>query len=66
MVEVVDDGAGGAELGGGAGLRGLADRVEALGGRLLLDSAPGIGTQLRAEIPVAPESVAKDPMAVVG
>jgi signal transduction histidine kinase len=66
MVEVVDDGAGGAELAGGSGLRGLADRVEALGGQLLLDSAPGTGTRLRAEIPVAPEFVAKDAIAAVG
>ena len=63
LVEVVDDGAGGAELAGGSGLRGLADRVEALGGQLLLDSEPGNGTRLRAEIPVAPESVADEPIA---
>ena len=66
MVEVKDDGAGGAELAGGSGLRGLSDRVEALGGQLLLDSAPGTGTRLRAEIPVAPESVANERMAAVG
>ena len=35
----------------GSGLRGLADRVEALGGRFVLDSPPGAGTTLRAEIP---------------
>jgi glucose-6-phosphate-specific signal transduction histidine kinase len=35
----------------GAGLRGLADRVEALGGRLTLESPAGGGTRLRAEIP---------------
>jgi PAS domain S-box-containing protein len=49
-VEVVDDGAGGAD-GEGGGLRGLADRVEALGGRLVLDSPAGAGTRLLAEIP---------------
>jgi PAS domain S-box-containing protein len=49
-VEVVDDGAGGAD-GEGGGLRGLADRVEALGGRLVLDSPTGAGTRLLAEIP---------------
>jgi PAS domain S-box-containing protein len=49
-VEVVDDGAGGAD-GEGGGLRGLADRVEALGGRLVLDSPAGAGTCLLAEIP---------------
>ena len=51
VVEVVDDGAGGADE-EGSGLRGLADRVEALGGRLSLDSPEGAGTRLRAEIPV--------------
>ncbi len=50
VVEVVDDGVGGADEAGG-GLRGLADRVEALGGRLTLDSPAGGGTRLRAEIP---------------
>jgi signal transduction histidine kinase len=50
-VEVVDDGVGGADE-QGSGLRGLADRVEALGGKLVLDSADGAGTRLRARIPV--------------
>jgi PAS domain S-box-containing protein len=50
-VEVADDGVGGADMGKGSGLRGLADRVEALGGRLTVDSPPGGGTRLRAEIP---------------
>ena len=50
-VEVVDDGVGGADEGGG-GLRGLADRVEALGGRLRLDTRVGAGTRLLAEIPI--------------
>jgi PAS domain S-box-containing protein len=49
-VTVIDDGVGGANE-QGAGLRGLADRVEALDGRLTLDSPPGGGTRLRAEIP---------------
>jgi PAS domain S-box-containing protein len=49
-VSVVDDGAGGADA-RGHGLRGLADRVEALGGRLTLDSPTGTGTRLRAQIP---------------
>jgi signal transduction histidine kinase len=52
-VEAVDDGIGGASAGGGSGLRGLADRVEALGGRLIVSSPPGRGTTLRAEIPCA-------------
>jgi signal transduction histidine kinase len=51
-VEVVDDGRGGADPTGGSGLRGLADRVEALGGRLEVESAPGAGTRLVAEIPL--------------
>jgi PAS domain S-box-containing protein len=52
VVEVADNGVGGADD-EGSGLRGLADRVEALGGRLSLDSPPGGGTRLLAEIPVA-------------
>jgi signal transduction histidine kinase len=53
MVEVVDDGIGGAAAGGGSGLRGLGDRVEALGGRLTVSSPPGCGATVRAEIPCA-------------
>jgi PAS domain S-box-containing protein len=53
-VSVADDGAGGADE-RGTGLRGLADRVETLGGRLTLDSPEGgDGTTLRAEIPHRP------------
>jgi signal transduction histidine kinase len=52
-VEVVDDGIGGADTERGSGLRGLADRVEALGGRLRVWSPRGGGTRLRAEIPCA-------------
>jgi signal transduction histidine kinase len=52
-IEVSDDGAGGADASRGSGLRGLADRVAALDGTLSLDSPPGGGTRLRAEIPVA-------------
>jgi signal transduction histidine kinase len=51
VLEVMDDGIGGAVPGGGSGLRGLADRVEALGGRLTVSSPPGRGTTLRVEIP---------------
>jgi signal transduction histidine kinase len=50
-VVVSDDGVGGAEPGPGSGLVGLADRVEALGGRLRVESPPGRGTRLTAEIP---------------
>jgi signal transduction histidine kinase len=53
MVEVVDDGVGGADTRGGSGLRGLADRVEALGGRLRVWSPVGGGTRVEAEIPCA-------------
>ena len=51
-VEVSDDGRGGADPGAGSGLRGLADRVEALGGALRIDSPPGAGTRLVAELPL--------------
>lgn len=53
-VEVIDDGIGGADATRGTGLRGLADRLSALDGTLSLDSAPGRGTRLHAEIPVEP------------
>jgi PAS domain S-box-containing protein len=52
LVEVADDGVGGADPAGGSGLRGLADRVAALDGRLEIASPPGEGTSIRAEIPV--------------
>jgi signal transduction histidine kinase len=52
VVEVADDGIGGADPGRGSGLRGLADRVSALDGNMHLDSPAGAGTRLRAEIPV--------------
>jgi signal transduction histidine kinase len=51
-VAVSDDGAGGAGFTGGTGLVGLKDRVEALGGRIFLDSRRGAGTSLRAELPL--------------
>jgi signal transduction histidine kinase len=51
-VEVADDGVGGADASRGSGLRGLADRVAALDGTLTLESPPGRGTRLRAEIPL--------------
>jgi len=51
-VEVADDGAGGADPAAGSGLRGLVDRVEALAGRLRLDSPPGRGTRLSVELPL--------------
>jgi signal transduction histidine kinase len=53
VVEVVDDGVGGADTERGSGLRGLADRVEALGGRLRVWTPVGRGTRVQAEIPCA-------------
>ncbi len=50
-VEVEDDGIGGADDHVGSGLRGLADRVAALDGNLRVDSPPGRGTRVTAEIP---------------
>jgi signal transduction histidine kinase len=51
VVEVVDDGLGGADTERGTGLRGLADRVEALGGRLRVWTPRGGGTRVKAELP---------------
>jgi len=53
VVEVRDDGIGGADATRGSGLRGLEDRVGALGGSIEVESPPGRGTVLRARIPVA-------------
>jgi signal transduction histidine kinase len=52
-IEVRDDGVGGAVMGGGSGLRGLADRVGAVGGRIDVRSEPGAGSVVHAEIPCA-------------
>jgi signal transduction histidine kinase len=54
-VEISDDGCGGADPARGSGLRGLADRVDALDGRLDLESPPGGGTVVRAEFRVGRE-----------
>src|SRR3954447_24456502 len=51
VVEIADDGAGGADPSRGSGLRGLVDRVDALDGRLTVVSPPGEGTFIRAELP---------------
>jgi signal transduction histidine kinase len=53
VIEVRDDGVGGADPGSGSGLRGIADRVAALDGRLHVESPVGGGTVVRAEIPVS-------------
>jgi signal transduction histidine kinase len=52
IVEVVDDGIGGADPERGSGLRGLIDRIEALDGALVVQSRPGHGTSISATIPV--------------
>jgi signal transduction histidine kinase/uncharacterized protein YhfF len=64
--EVADDGAGGACESAGSGLPGLRDRLEALGGRLELDSAPGAGTRLRASIPLVPWRDEREPFIELG
>lgn len=53
VVEVADDGVGGASMNGGSGLRGLSDRVESHGGRLVIESVPGQGTRVTGEMPCA-------------
>ncbi|HEX6867498.1 MAG TPA: histidine kinase [Candidatus Limnocylindrales bacterium] len=56
-ISVADDGVGAAEPGAGTGLRGLADRVAAAGGRLTVSSPPGGGTMVEAELPsIAPDA----------
>jgi signal transduction histidine kinase len=50
---IEDDGIGGADVAGGSGLMGLKDRIEALGGQLLIHSVDGAGTTLTAEMPLA-------------
>jgi len=52
LVEVSDDGVGGADPSRGSGLQGLADRVGALGGRLVISGARDGGTVVRARIPL--------------
>src|SRR5215208_1267164 len=61
VVEVRDDGVGGADAARGSGLRGLADRVTALGGELHVDSPAGAGTTVRARITLAPTDGAAAP-----
>ena len=52
LVEIADDGRGGADAAAGTGLRGLADRIDALNGRLEVDSPPGAGTRVSARLPL--------------
>jgi signal transduction histidine kinase len=53
LVEIADDGVGGADQSAGTGLHGLADRVAALDGTLRILSPPGVGTEVTAELPCA-------------
>lgn len=59
-VEVADDGCGGADPASGSGLRGLADRLGALDGRLEVDSPSGAGTRVRATIPITASAAAAE------
>ncbi|MFI6070217.1 AAA family ATPase [Actinoplanes sp. NPDC051343] len=52
-IRVSDDGRGGADLGGGSGLAGLKDRIQALGGRFAVHTVPGDGTTVHAELPLS-------------
>jgi len=63
VIEVADDGVGGAQSAPGSGLRGLSDRVDALDGRLEIESAQGEGTCVRAIIPLPslPRDLVRDP-----
>jgi signal transduction histidine kinase len=60
QVEVSDDGTGGADPTNGSGLRGLVDRLGALGGHLHVDSEPGRGTRVHAIVPRDPHLPAAD------
>jgi signal transduction histidine kinase/uncharacterized protein YhfF len=66
VIEVSDDGRGGARPEGGTGLLGLADRVAALGGRLDFASPPCGGTRLRATVPLAPWRIESEPFLEFG
>jgi signal transduction histidine kinase len=55
MLSIRDDGIGGADRSRGSGLVGLTDRVEALGGSISVESPPGAGTRITAELPLEPE-----------
>jgi signal transduction histidine kinase len=57
IVEIADDGVGGADPSRGSGLHGLADRIEALGGTVRVESPPSTGTRLEAVIPLEGERV---------
>jgi len=69
-VEIEDDGVGGADMTAGTGLRGLRDRLAAVGGRLLVRTSPGEGTSVVAELPAGREGAgrgrASAPPVIVG
>jgi signal transduction histidine kinase len=65
-VEVSDDGVGGAELAGGSGIQGLADRVGALSGSLAVDSPRGAGTRVTAVIPLTAAEPGEQPVTQLG
>jgi signal transduction histidine kinase len=64
QLTVADDGAGGATPSPGSGLSGLQDRVAALAGKLIIDSPPGAGTRIHAELPLPPAS--REPVGSAG
>jgi glucose-6-phosphate-specific signal transduction histidine kinase len=53
LLSIRDDGVGGADPRRGSGLTGLRDRIEALAGRIKIESQPGSGTGIEVEIPIA-------------
>jgi signal transduction histidine kinase len=57
VAEIADDGLGGARPAAGSGLQGLADRLEAVGGTLSVDSPPDAGTRIRARAPLGTPSI---------
>jgi signal transduction histidine kinase len=65
QLTIEDDGAGGATPSPGSGLSGLHDRVAALAGTLTIDSPPGAGTRIRAELPLPPPT-SREPVASTG
>jgi signal transduction histidine kinase len=65
MVEIRDDGIGGADPGHGSGLVGLSDRAQAMGGTLTVTSPAGKGTALLVEIPLAGQNSQERPRSLI-